>query len=141
MIDLKTFSLVAAASAALVGFSTAHVSAETAKAPLELAQAQSGRDTNSGIPNVPSNPRAQPNSGASGQSGRDANSGAVNVPTPNAAGSGATSMGSDQCAQISDPRSRQDCIQRQNDLRSGQPVGNNPIGSGSGVTNRGSGMH
>lgn len=124
MIDLKTLSVVAAASAALMGFSASHLSAETAKAPLELAQTQSGSSStgmgsNRGGEAV--NPNAVPSGGSSSTAPRAA--------------------GSDQCAQISDPRSRQDCMQRHSDLRSGQPVGNNPIGSGSGVTNRGSGMH
>ncbi len=124
MIDLKTFSVVAAASAALIGFSAGHASAETATAPMQLAQANS----------------------ASSPTGMGTNRGGEMV-NPNAVPSGPSSTapraaGSDQCAQISDPRSRQDCIQRQNDLRAGQPVGNNPVyGGGSGITNRGSGLH
>src|SRR3954471_13085209 len=115
MIDLKTLSVVAAASAAVLGFSAGHVRAETAKAPVQMAQTNNGSSTtgmgsNRGGEAV--NPNAIPSGSWSNRS------------------SGATSMGTDQCAQISDPRARQDCIQRQNGLRSGQPVGNNPVGSG-----------
>jgi hypothetical protein len=137
MIDLKTFSVVAAASAALLGFSTGHVSADTAKAPVQMAQAggsgssggtsgnTSGSRSGGSMNNTPSG------SGSSGSGGGMPSSGSS---------SGSTSMGADQCGQISDPRARQDCVQRQNDMRSGSgATGNRSTGSGSGTTNRGTG--
>ena len=133
MIDLKILSAVAAAGA-LLAFSAAQVNADTINGPLQLAQSSGSMSpdrsgSGSGTGGAPSsNPSAMPGSGSS------------------PLGSGSTARGMDQCAQISDPRARQDCIQRYNDMHSGGSGGNrgatgtSPMDSSPGTTtNPGSG--